>query len=169
MSEMSIIDGAAPATDDIGLGGEAVNSADAFPSRLRAAIGQRSVRSFAQNAGLSDTVVRQYLIGKSEPTRPALLAMAKAAGVSPAWLLNGEGSVWPGYSDATTASPSGAPRIDVEALSSILMAVDSFSLHRGKEWTQQKKAKVVALLYSDYQQRGALNLEFFGSLFNVIE
>jgi len=60
-----------------------------FPERLREAIGNRSIRSFAAECGLSDTVLRQYLSGKSEPTRTALIAIAREAHVRVEWLVSG--------------------------------------------------------------------------------
>lgn len=70
-------------------------NSDAFTDRLKAAIGDISVRAFASKAGVSDTVVRQYLSGKSEPSRTVLLAMARAAGVTVSWLATGEGGMHP--------------------------------------------------------------------------
>ncbi len=64
--------------------------ADNFPTRLKEAIGNNSIRGFARNCGFSDTVLRQYLSGQSEPTRPALLAIARAAEVSLEWLATGQ-------------------------------------------------------------------------------
>jgi transcriptional regulator with XRE-family HTH domain len=62
-----------------------------FPERLRKAIGARSVRSFASECGMSDTVLRQYLSGKSEPSRIALIAIAREASVRIEWLVSGSG------------------------------------------------------------------------------
>ncbi|NJD39494.1 MAG: helix-turn-helix transcriptional regulator [Geobacter sp.] len=64
-----------------------------FPSRLQQVVGERSVRSFASDCGMSDTVVRQYLSGKSEPTRPAIIAIARVSGCSIDWLMTGEGKM----------------------------------------------------------------------------
>jgi hypothetical protein len=58
-----------------------------FRARLRDALNGRSVNSFAKQVP-----VRQYLIGESEPTRPVVLAIARAAGVSPSWLAFGIGA-----------------------------------------------------------------------------
>ncbi|MGB7316182.1 MAG: hypothetical protein WA939_24880, partial [Nodosilinea sp.] len=44
---------------------------DQFPVRLKQAVGDKSIRGFARECGFSDTVLRQYLNGQSEPTRPA--------------------------------------------------------------------------------------------------
>lgn len=62
---------------------------DQFPARLKQAVGNNSVRGFARECGFSDTVLRQYLNGQSEPTRPALLAIARTAKVSVEWLATG--------------------------------------------------------------------------------
>lgn len=61
-----------------------------FPARLRQAIGDKSIRAFARECGFSDSVLRQYLSGQSEPTRPALIAIARTAGVQIAWLVSGQ-------------------------------------------------------------------------------
>jgi phage repressor protein C with HTH and peptisase S24 domain len=61
-----------------------------FPTRLKQAMGDSSIRGFARECGFSDTVLRQYLNGQSEPTRPALLAIARTAQVSLEWLAVGE-------------------------------------------------------------------------------
>jgi phage repressor protein C with HTH and peptisase S24 domain len=62
---------------------------DQFPARLKQAVGNNSIRGFARECGFSDTVLRQYLNGQSEPTRPALLAIARTAKVSVEWLATG--------------------------------------------------------------------------------
>ncbi|WOD39862.1 LexA family transcriptional regulator [Nodosilinea sp. E11] len=61
-----------------------------FPQRLKQAVGENSIRGFARSCGFSDTVLRQYLNGQSEPTRPALLAIARTANVSVEWLAGGQ-------------------------------------------------------------------------------
>lgn len=71
--------------------GDPQDELDGFPGRLRTVIGQRSVRAFARDCGLSDAALRQYLSGQSEPTRPALIAMARTGGASVEWLATGRG------------------------------------------------------------------------------
>lgn len=63
---------------------------ESFPMRLSALVGERSVRSFALASGVSQTVIRKYLAGESEPTRPALIALARTGGASVGWLAAGE-------------------------------------------------------------------------------
>lgn len=69
-----------------------LTESDDFPSRLKQAMGKHSIRGFARDCGFSDTVLRQYLNGQSEPTRPALLAIARTAHVSLEWLASGRAS-----------------------------------------------------------------------------
>ena len=64
---------------------------ESFPERLRDAMNGRKKRSFARAAGVSETVLRKYLSGESTPNLERLLAIARAAGVSVAWLATGEG------------------------------------------------------------------------------
>lgn len=65
-----------------------------FSARLKLLIGDRSVRSFARDVGISDKMLRQYLAAKSEPTRLVLVAIADAAGgVSLDWLILGTGEM----------------------------------------------------------------------------
>lgn len=67
------------------------NKIDKFHDRLRDAMGTRSVRSFALECGISPTGYHQNLTGKAEPSRPALISIAKAAGVGIEWLVTGQG------------------------------------------------------------------------------
>jgi phage repressor protein C with HTH and peptisase S24 domain len=62
-----------------------------FNDRLMLAVGETSVRSLARRVCASHTVIHQYLQGKSEPTRPILVAIADATGVNLEWLATGEG------------------------------------------------------------------------------
>lgn len=57
---------------------------------MREAIGSQSVLAFSKRCGISDSLVRKYLAG-SLPGTDNLVVMAKAAGVSIAWLAAGEG------------------------------------------------------------------------------
>ncbi len=70
-------------------------TSSAFVERLKMAIGHESARSFALRIGLSPTAVAQYLSGKSEPTRPSIIALAKGADVSVEWLATGRDQIRP--------------------------------------------------------------------------
>ncbi|OOG22653.1 hypothetical protein B1C78_14575 [Thioalkalivibrio denitrificans] len=61
----------------------------AFARRLRMAIGDQPVFRFAQECGMSDSLVRKYLEG-SLPGLEKLIMIAGAAGVRVGWLATGE-------------------------------------------------------------------------------
>lgn len=63
---------------------------DSFAERLKLAIGDRSVNSFAKEAGLNEGSIRGYLRG-GLPAIDKAKAMADAAGVSLEWLASGVG------------------------------------------------------------------------------
>ncbi len=89
----------------------AVNGVDQFAGRLKLLIGDRSVRSFARDVGISDKMLRQYLAGKSEPTRLVLVAIAEAAGgISLDWLIVGSGEMSgpPGVAGKPKATTDGS-------------------------------------------------------------
>jgi len=67
----------------------------AFSERVRSVIGKNSMRSFAKKAGVHPASISQYLTGKTEPTRPTLIAIAEAVGVSVEWLATGRGPKHP--------------------------------------------------------------------------
>ena len=60
-----------------------------FPERLTEVIGTQSVRSFAEEIGLSEGAVRAFLKGRS-PRADDALAIARARGIDLVWLLSGE-------------------------------------------------------------------------------
>ncbi|HCH3753729.1 TPA: helix-turn-helix transcriptional regulator [Vibrio parahaemolyticus] len=60
-----------------------------FPERLREAIGDSSVRAFAQKCGHSESGLRKYLSGETYPPLDKLTSIAQAADVSIEWLING--------------------------------------------------------------------------------
>jgi len=70
---------------------------DTFAERLEQsiAISSTSVRSFSRKCGVSETALRAYIAGKSDPSRRALISMARAAGVSVGWLAAGSDSTHP--------------------------------------------------------------------------
>ncbi|MFQ2529975.1 S24 family peptidase [Aeromonas caviae] len=60
-----------------------------FPERLTEVIGTQSVRSFAEEIGLSEGAVRAFLKGRI-PRADDALAIARARGIDLVWLLSGD-------------------------------------------------------------------------------
>lgn len=100
------------------------SNSDAFSERLCLLVGKQSVRGIARKCGLSEGSIRQYLSGKSEPSRAALVALADALNVNVGYLATGEGPMMKGESGNETAAGREAlsadeyvlvPRYDVTA------------------------------------------------------
>ena len=65
-----------------------------FSARLRLALGQESVHSFAGRCEIADTAMRKYFSGSMPGIEKAVL-MAQKAGVSLEWLATGKGPMRP--------------------------------------------------------------------------
>jgi len=62
-----------------------------FPERIKAVITKLGgITQASKKTGLSTSVLSQYSNGKSEPSRTRLISLAKASGVSLAWLAIGQ-------------------------------------------------------------------------------
>lgn len=62
-----------------------------FHERLEVLVGDESVRSFGRRVGISDTTIRKYLSGETEPTLSRLAAIAMVCDISVEWLVTGAG------------------------------------------------------------------------------
>lgn len=77
---------------------------DAFVGRLRRIVSHwRSADRLARTMGVSPSAFRKWLKGEAEPSRERLVALAEAAGVSIAWLAQGEGPA-PRFRDSQAAA-----------------------------------------------------------------
>jgi len=93
---------------------------------------------FAKQCGMSPTVMHQYLSGKSEPTRLALIAMACTAGVNLEWLMSGEGPV---------EKNTGSCLIDRDLYEGIIESVEDSLLKMNKTLPLGKKLEACRYLY----------------------
>jgi hypothetical protein len=123
---------------------------DSFPQRLKLAIGKRSARAFALQCGLSPTVMHQYLVGKSEPTRLALISMADASGVNLEWLISGEGPM---------EKMEGVTLIDQDLYDGIIEAVEEWLVKNRKALPVEKKLKTYHYLLEMFKGRRGVNKE----------
>jgi len=114
----------------------------AFTERLRTLLDGRSARAFAQVAGVPTTTFNKIVNGVSEPTRPTLIAIARAAGVSLDWLVAGRGPM------RLTVEPpilGSAPRLSV--LASAISLVEEWLEENNRVMTPEKKADAAAKIY----------------------
>lgn len=121
-----------------------------FPDRLKMAIGEKSARSFALQCGLSPTVMHQYLSGKSEPTRQALIAMANTAEVNPGWLLTGDGPM---------KKLKGSVLIDQVLYDGVIVAVEEYLTEEGLSLPSAKKIETYHFLYDLFKDTTGINKE----------
>jgi len=73
-----------------------------------------SVRGFSKSSGISESVLRRYLSGDSDPGMKALIAIARVSNVNVLWLATGEGPMRPGDA-ALDGEFALVPRYNVEA------------------------------------------------------
>ena len=123
-----------------------VSEVGRFSERLRAAIGESSVRAFAQGIGVSPAVFHQYLHDKSEPTRPIMNAIAKAGNVNLLWLSTGEGPMRPGDDDSIV-QPVLAVSLDYELLQNVITAVNDAVAAGAYDLSASQEAALITGVY----------------------
>ncbi|MCW7550750.1 helix-turn-helix domain-containing protein [Photorhabdus sp. APURE] len=69
------------------------NEITEFKDRLRQAIGDESVNSFANRCGIPESSLRNYLSGRIEPSLSKLVVFAEKSGVTVGWLAIGDTAV----------------------------------------------------------------------------
>lgn len=63
-----------------------------FSDRLRQAIGERSIRSFAAECGISYGAMHKYFSGQTQPTLDNLVILSETLNISLEWLATGRSS-----------------------------------------------------------------------------
>ncbi|MGL5532663.1 MAG: LexA family transcriptional regulator, partial [Plesiomonas shigelloides] len=122
-----------------------------FPERLTEVIGTQSVRSFAEEIGLSEGAVRAFLKGRI-PRADDALAIARAKGVDLVWLLAG-GST----NEPTTATPSTQELNEEQNKYSNIKSLDNDPLARKKGALDEEYALIDGYHISVSAGHGAFN------------
>lgn len=112
-----------------------------FTERLQIVTKGRSARSFARSSGISESGFRKYLAGKSEPTRPALIAIASEAGVTIDWLAAGEGPM------RAAKDESQPVRLDRKTLVEAIEIVERALALACRKATVAQRAVLIAMAY----------------------
>jgi transcriptional regulator with XRE-family HTH domain len=148
---------------------ETLDNINSFPKRLKMAIGNKSARAFAIECGLSPTGLHQYLSGKSEPTRPAILAIANTAKVNLEWLITGEGEQTSRDAcDHPLHSGAFPKELDTDLLQQVTDAIDNIVNKKGFSIPKDRLTKVTMLAYTDAFWRGRrVNYEHLESILEV--
>lgn len=120
-------------------------------------------KGFAAKAHISESHLYRYISGKSDPTASRLVAMAKAAGVRPGWLLTGELPMRQGdhakeevgsYRVNHSAGTGKVIAPDFDALEELIAKARTMFKTRGLNLKPEAEAKVIRLIYEYYCRNG---------------
>ena len=112
----------------------------AFSDRLRVIISEcKSLSEFAKKSGITESLIRNYLLGKSLPGLDKLVAIAKTANIEINWLATGVGEIKRGGNRAAA--------VDVDLLEAVIEAVESYLDQVKGVLKPAKKAQLIAALY----------------------
>lgn len=121
---------------------------DRFVDRMNVLIRRAgSAAALARMAGVSESVVRKWRDGTSEPSREHCVAIAKADGCSVAWLVAGEGPERMDGLESAMQGRSQAVRLDVGRLRSAVRLLEMALDLAGREMVPADKADLVVDLY----------------------
>lgn len=65
---------------------------EGFSQRLQAAMQSQTINRFAKNCGISESLIRKYLLGLSQPGLEKLATIARETNTSLDWLITGTGA-----------------------------------------------------------------------------
>lgn len=106
---------------------------------------EKSLNDFAKKCGISESLVRNYMSGKSLPGLDKLVVISNIADVEIKWLATGEGELTRG--EDSFAATTESPKINNELLARLLEAY--FSLKENDEIpiSPKKKAHNLVMFY----------------------
>lgn len=123
-----------------------------FPDRVRRLIERAGgVSQLASRCGVCERTVRNWRDGRSDIPRERCLVLARALGISPLWLLCGEGEMTgpTGESALPSVDATKAPRaVDAWRLAAALQVLQSYIALAGGSLDLTQRAEAVAELYS---------------------
>lgn len=123
-------------------------SIDQFTDRMNVLIRRAgSAAALARSAGVSESVVRKWRDGTSEPSREHCVAIAKADGCSVGWLVAGDGPERLDGREGASQRHSQFVRLDVGRLKSSARLLEMALDLAGKEMTPADKADLIVDLY----------------------
>lgn len=115
---------------------------ESFADRLRMLIGPRGTAKIARKCGIQDSSMRTYLAG-AEPSRAALVKIARGTNTNMVWLATGEGLP---IGPPLVRDPD-AYKLNREALHGALDLVETVLRESSLNATSTTKADVVIAMY----------------------
>ena len=104
-----------------------------------------TLRSLSKESGIPYPSLLEYSAGKTKPGLDALAAIVKVTGVSPIWLLTGEGDINQ-HKESTKTS-----HVDGRLLASIATEIELALIHVGELNREARKAALEALPLNEKQ------------------
>jgi len=124
-------------------------SAEEFKNRLGAVIqSEKSLNDFANKCGITGSLMRNYLYGKSLPGLDKLILLSNVAGVEIKWLATGEGPMKRGEEPKKTPG-----HIDEELLEAVIEEVEELLKTIDKPTTPKQKTQLILALYDVASER----------------
>lgn len=116
----------------------------AFQSRVEVAAARvGNATKLAEASGISRRTVGTYIAGDAEPSRPKLIAMARAANVRLEWLATGEGTM-----EAEPSGSQAAPKLIPDVLATVIQAVEEMLSRQDVAATPAEKASLIMSVYN---------------------
>lgn len=121
-----------------------------FPERINVAIEQAGgAQELAQKLGVSILILQGWQSGKTEPSRSALIKIAKATNLSLHWLASGENA-----HDKCDTSPRKHKAADLDSLEHAILKTRKRFVQQRLDLRSRAEAQVVRLLYEFYLHKG---------------
>ncbi len=121
-------------------------NSDQFPERIKSLAKEAGGNSeFARRCNVSESVVRSWIKGDSDPSRKRISAISDAFNVNLLWLVDGEGIK---YKDGQSPYAEGyAYELDLEGLQIAIEAIERVLERENKELPAERKAQAIRLAY----------------------
>lgn len=100
--------------------------------------------AMSEKSGLARRTINAYMAGETDPSRERILALAKASGVRPEWLLTGEDPQKIGDPPKHSRPQSS---VDVRLLASCINLVDQVILETRRTLNPERKGRLIAEVY----------------------
>lgn len=126
------------------------NNFKAFSERINLAIDQvGDTKDLSEKMGVSQSTLKSWCSGSSEPSRSHLLKMSEVTKLSVGWLASGEGSPY--------IRPSASPpptHVDLDSLEKIIALSRKQSMKKNLILKPEAEARLIRLAYEFYLRQG---------------
>ncbi|MCX5566762.1 transcriptional regulator [Alcaligenes phenolicus] len=121
-----------------------------FPERIKLAIEQAGgAQKLAEKVGVSLLILQGWQSGKTEPSRLALIELAKASKLPIQWLACGEERF-----DKQAPAPSKPNVADMDSLEEIILKIRRLFVQQQLSLRSRAEAQAIRLVYEFYLHQG---------------